>query len=74
MCERGLDVEHSTVYRWVQRYAPEIKKRIRQHLKMSGTSYGSVVAKTFRPHKIMRQQSTLSPNSFVSQNFIRHSL
>ena len=39
MRERGLDVDHSTVYRWVQRYAPEINKRIRPHLKMSGTSY-----------------------------------
>jgi transposase, IS6 family len=32
-------VDHSTVFRWVQRYAPEINKRVRQHLKMSGTSY-----------------------------------
>jgi transposase-like protein len=39
MHERGLDVDHSTVFRWVQRYAPEINKRVRQHLKMSGTSY-----------------------------------
>jgi transposase, IS6 family len=39
MRERGLAVDHSTVFRWVQRYAPEINKRIRQHLKMSGTSY-----------------------------------
>jgi transposase-like protein len=39
MRERGLGVDHSTVFRWVQRYAPEINKRIRQHLKMSGTSY-----------------------------------
>jgi transposase, IS6 family len=39
MRERGLDVGHSTVFRWVQRYAPEINKRIRQHLKMSGASY-----------------------------------
>jgi IS6 family transposase len=39
MRERGLEVDHSTVFRWVQRYAPEINKRIRQHLKMSGTSY-----------------------------------
>ena len=39
MQERGLDVDHSTVWRWVQRYAPEINKRIRPHLKMSGTSY-----------------------------------
>jgi transposase-like protein len=39
MKERGLDVDHSTVLRWVQRYAPEINERIRPHLKMSGTSY-----------------------------------
>jgi IS6 family transposase len=39
MRERGLDVDHSTVFRWVQRYAPEINKRVREHLKMSGTSY-----------------------------------
>jgi transposase, IS6 family len=39
MKERGLDVDHSTVFRWVQRYAPEINKRIRPHLKMSGASF-----------------------------------
>ena len=39
MGERGLSVDHTTVFRWVQRYAPEINKRIRPHLKMSGTSY-----------------------------------
>jgi IS6 family transposase len=39
MRERRLDVDHSTGWRWVQRYAPEINKRIRPHLKMSGTSY-----------------------------------
>ncbi len=39
MQERGLFVDHTTLFRWVQRYAPEINKRIRQHLKMSGASY-----------------------------------
>jgi len=39
MKERGLDVDHSTVFRWVQRCAPEINKRISPYLKMSGTSY-----------------------------------
>jgi transposase-like protein len=39
MRERGLDIDHATVFRRVQRYAPEINKRVRQHLKMSGTSY-----------------------------------
>jgi len=39
MRERGLDVDHTTVFRWVQRYAPEINKRMRPHLKLSGASY-----------------------------------
>ena len=39
MRARGLTVDHVTVFRWVQRYAPEINKRLRPHLKMSGTSY-----------------------------------
>ena len=29
MRERGLCVDHTTIYRWVQRYAPEIDKRCR---------------------------------------------
>lgn len=29
MSERGVDVDHSTIYRWVQAYAPEIEKRLR---------------------------------------------
>jgi transposase-like protein len=39
MRERGLDVGHSTVFRWVQRYGPEINKRIRQNPRMSGASF-----------------------------------
>ncbi len=39
MRERRLDVDHSTVFRWVQRYAPEINKRIRQHLTLSSASF-----------------------------------
>lgn len=39
MHESGLTVNHVTIFRWVQRYAPEINRRMRPHLKMSGTSY-----------------------------------
>jgi IS6 family transposase len=39
MRERGLTVDHVTIFRWVQRYAPEINKRMRPHLRMGGTSY-----------------------------------
>ncbi len=29
--ERGVEVDPSTIFRWVQRYAPEIEKRVRRH-------------------------------------------
>ena len=31
MRERGLSVDHTTIYRQVQAYAPELEKRIRPH-------------------------------------------
>ena len=33
MVDLGLNVSHTTLYRWVQRYAPEIDKRCRVHLR-----------------------------------------
>jgi IS6 family transposase len=39
MRERGLTLDHTTIFRWVQRYAPEINKRIRPHLKLTDASY-----------------------------------
>src|SRR5437763_2064929 len=39
MKERGLPVDQTTIFRWVQRYAPEINKRIRPHLKLADASY-----------------------------------
>jgi transposase, IS6 family len=33
MEERGIDVDHTTLYRWVQGYAPEIEKRLRWYRK-----------------------------------------
>jgi transposase, IS6 family len=39
MAERGLSVDHTTIYRWVQRYAPELEKRCRPHLKRTTDSW-----------------------------------
>jgi transposase-like protein len=33
MAERGLSVDHTTVWRWVQAYAPEIRKRLQGQVK-----------------------------------------
>ena len=39
MAERGLSVDHTTISRWVQQYAPEIEKRCRPHLKTTTDSW-----------------------------------
>jgi transposase, IS6 family len=39
MAERGLSVDHTTIYRWVQRYAPQLDQRCRPHLKACNDSW-----------------------------------
>ena len=39
MAERGLSVDHVTVWRWVQRYAPELDRRLRKRLKTTNDSW-----------------------------------
>jgi transposase, IS6 family len=39
MAERGVEVDHSTVFRWVQVYAPELDQRLRPHLKLTNDSW-----------------------------------
>ena len=37
--ERGLNVDHTTVWRWVQHYGPELEQRLRRHLKPNNKSW-----------------------------------
>jgi IS6 family transposase len=39
LAERGLSVDHVTVWRWVQRYAPELDRRLRKRLKATNDSW-----------------------------------
>src|SRR5271165_4532851 len=39
LAERGLSVDHVTVWRWVQRYAPEIQRRLRPRLRPTNDSW-----------------------------------
>ncbi len=39
MAERNLTVDHTTIWRWVQRYAPELERRVRRELKATGGSW-----------------------------------
>src|SRR5256885_15069015 len=36
---RGVAVDHTTIFRWLQAYAPELEKRIRPHLHRSNGSW-----------------------------------
>src|ERR1035437_10371178 len=37
--ERGLEVDHTTIWRWVQYYGPELEQRLRRHLKPTNKSW-----------------------------------
>ena len=39
LAERGLHADHVTVWRWVQRYAPEMERRLRSRLKPTNNSW-----------------------------------
>ncbi|MBS1087263.1 IS6 family transposase [Gluconobacter sphaericus] len=47
LAERGVSVDHSTIYRWVQRYAPEMEKRLRWYWKRPGFSRSWRVDETY---------------------------
>ncbi|WP_371826978.1 IS6 family transposase [Microvirga sp. VF16] len=37
--DRGVQVDHTTLFRWIQAYAPELDKRVRSHLRMTNGSW-----------------------------------
>jgi IS6 family transposase len=39
LADRGVTVDHTTIFRWIQAYAPEIEKRIRPYLRVSNGSW-----------------------------------
>ena len=39
LLERGMSADHVTVWRWVRRYAPELDRRLRSHLKPTNKSW-----------------------------------
>src|SRR4051812_49785285 len=37
--DRGVSVDHTTLYRWIQAYAVELEKRLRPHLRPTNGSW-----------------------------------
>jgi transposase, IS6 family len=54
MAERSLTVDHVTIWRWVQRYAPVLNQRIRREIRRPNRSwrvdetYGALSSAQFR--------------------------
>src|SRR3712207_9418149 len=47
LADRGVAVDHTTMYRWVQRFAPELERRPRRHPRPRRGAWA--VAGTFIP-------------------------
>jgi transposase, IS6 family len=39
LADRGVEIAHTTLFRWIQAYAPELEKRIRPQLRQSNGSW-----------------------------------
>ena len=39
LAERRLEVDHTTIWRWVQQYAPELEQRMRSHRQPTNDSW-----------------------------------
>ena len=69
--ERGLSLDHRTIYRWVQAYAPELEKRIRPHLRLTNDSYLNNIVE--QDHRFIKRR--INPGlGFFSFNTARRTI
>src|ERR1700727_3710909 len=63
--ERGVQVDSSCIWRWVQAYAPELNKRCRPHLKPTNKSYR--IDETYMPARLLmkRAMRQTSPSTHI---------
>ena len=64
MIERGLHVDHTTIYRCVHHYAPELEKCRRPHLKMTNDSW--------RVDETYIKVKKVQPNVSSQKRWLRH--
>lgn len=65
LLDRGVSVDHTTIFRWIQAYAAELEKRIRPHLRMSNDS--ATVLSALAPASMSRSEVQLSPGYAASR-------
>jgi hypothetical protein len=59
LAERGLHADHVTVWRWVQRYAPEMERRLRSRLFRSPRFTPTVEARGYSLAPLWKERSLL---------------
>jgi transposase-like protein len=70
LLDRGVEVDHTTIFRWLQAYAGELEKRVRPHLRRCNGSWrvdetyvrDTVAAKRFF-RKALAQPHVVSPRT-----------
>ena len=60
LLDRGVEVGHSTIFRWIVAYAAELEKRIRSHLRISNGFWR--VDETYVPMKGVLEQFKSGPS------------
>jgi transposase, IS6 family len=75
LAERGLHADHVTVWRWVQRYTPELQRRLRGHLKPTNDSWRVdetyIRVKGSRPNAMQPRPSAFLPKRSAEQTIRR---
>jgi len=66
MSERKLNVDHITIWRWVQRYAPELNRRCR--LEIGDTNRSWQVEETYCPVGGWQMDLFISGGRFQRRN------
>jgi hypothetical protein len=68
--ERGIQVDHSTIMRWVHQYSPEIEKKIRRHLRPTNNSWRKTKGSDKASKKSWTQYLRKHVNPIVKKNQI----
>src|ERR1700677_4278802 len=63
VAERGVEVDASCIWRWVQAYAPELNKRCRPHLKPTNNARETTVRGSRSSDEIPMTTSSSLPRS-----------
>ena len=59
--DRGVEVDHTTIFRWIQAYAADLEKRLRPHLRRCTGSWHCVAVRQIDPRDPAFNPSATKP-------------